>query len=218
MFTTLTGSRVITASDVSEPLSSLRSELEHANVASDIAASICDSVRSSLVGASIRGYSVKAMIREALEAAIERVLTPAVRIDVLRDCIAKRESRKNVPYKIVFVGINGVGKSTSLAKVAYYLKSHGCSPLIAACDTFRSGAVEQLAVHARCLEVPLHQKGYVKVSKRGAWGGWGRASESEASASASERAKRARAQASERRERKRAKRAREKEVARVRAK
>lgn len=60
------------------------------------------------------------------------------------------------------VGINGVGKSTSLAKIAYYLKSQGCKPLLAACDTFRSGAVEQLNVHAKCLDVPLYHKGYAK--------------------------------------------------------
>ena len=102
------------------------------------------------------------MIKGALESAIERVLTPSVRIDVLRDVIAKREGRSGRPYTMVMVGINGVGKSTSLAKVAYYLKSHGCRPLIAACDTFRSGAVEQLAVHAECLGVPLFQKGYAK--------------------------------------------------------
>ena len=52
--------------------------------------------------------------------------------------------------------------STTLAKVAYYLKSHNHSPLIAACDTFRSGAVEQLKVHADCLGVPLFQRGYAK--------------------------------------------------------
>ena len=57
-------------------------------------------------------------------------------------------------------GINGVGKSTSLAKVAYFLKQHGIKVLIAACDTFRSGAVEQLRTHSRCLDVPLFQMGY----------------------------------------------------------
>ena len=42
------------------------------------------------------------------------------------------------------------------------MKSNGCNPLLAACDTFRSGAVEQLNVHAKCLNVPLYQKGYAK--------------------------------------------------------
>jgi signal recognition particle receptor subunit alpha len=63
------------------------------------------------------------------------------------------------PYVIAFVGINGVGKSTSLAKVCYYLKAHGVSCMMAACDTFRSGAVEQLRSHAACLDVPLFEKG-----------------------------------------------------------
>ena len=58
--------------------------------------------------------------------------------------------------------IPGVGKSTSLAKIAYYLQSSHCSPLLAACDTFRSGAVEQLSVHASCLSLPLYHQGYAK--------------------------------------------------------
>jgi len=65
------------------------------------------------------------------------------------------------PYVIAFVGINGVGKSTSLAKVGYYLKAHGVTCMMAACDTFRSGAVEQLRSHAACLDVPLFEKGEV---------------------------------------------------------
>jgi signal recognition particle receptor subunit alpha len=60
------------------------------------------------------------------------------------------------------IGINGVGKSTSLAKIAYYLQINQCNPLLAACDTFRSGAVEQLSVHASCLSLPLYHQGYAK--------------------------------------------------------
>merc|ERR1719148_528296 len=93
-------------------------------------------------------------------------------VDILRGVVDKRERGKGVlglggggrPYVIVMVGINGVGKSTSLAKIAYYLKSNGCKPLLAACDTFRSGAVEQLGVHARCLDVPIFHQGYAKDS------------------------------------------------------
>ena len=53
-----------------------------------------------------------------------------------------------------------MGKSTSLSKVAYYLKSNGFVPMLCACDTFRAGAVEQLRVHAQSLELPLYEKGY----------------------------------------------------------
>eukprot|EP01027_Heterolobosea_sp_BB2_P001503 GEZU01002276.1.p2 GENE.GEZU01002276.1~~GEZU01002276.1.p2 ORF type:complete len:217 (-),score=84.01 GEZU01002276.1:1147-1797(-) len=74
--------------------------------------------------------------------------------------MAAREKRR--PYTIVFVGVNGVGKSTNLSKVCYWLLQNNLKVMIAACDTFRSGAVEQLNVHARNLNVPLFQRGYGK--------------------------------------------------------
>ncbi len=62
---------------------------------------------------------------------------------------------------MAFIGVNGVGKSTSLAKMAYYLKTKGnLKVMLAACDNFRSGAVEQLATHAACLDIPIYEKGY----------------------------------------------------------
>ena len=64
------------------------------------------------------------------------------------------------PYVIVFIGVNGVGKSTNLAKVAYLLKNQGFSIMLAACDNFRSGAVEQIKTHGMCLKAPVFEKGY----------------------------------------------------------
>ncbi len=66
------------------------------------------------------------------------------------------------PYVVVFCGVNGVGKSTNLAKIAYWLGQHGVKVLIAACDTFRAGAVEQLKTHCARLQVPLYERGYEK--------------------------------------------------------
>ena len=96
------------------------------------------------------------MIKQALAAAVERVLTPKRSTDVLREVLDAK--RKGKTYSIVFVGINGVGKSTSLSKVAYYLKEHNIDVMITACDTFRSGAVEQLRSHAKCLDVEFSRK------------------------------------------------------------
>merc|ERR1712113_841934 len=88
-------------------------------------------------------------------------LTPKKSIDVLRAALAAKNAGR--VYTIVFLGVNGVGKSTNLAKVAYYLKNKGgLNVLICACDTFRAGAVEQLNVHAKCLGVPLFERGYGK--------------------------------------------------------
>lgn len=166
----MAGNKVLTNNDLDRPLEDMQRQLTSKNVASDIATEICASVRTKLVGKRMQSFSrVKTAVRQALEDAISKILSPdkANAVDPLRGAIAKRDSgffssRNKQPFSIAFIGINGVGKSTSLAKIAYYLKTNGCSPMLAACDTFRSGAVEQLSVHAKCLDVPLYHKGYAK--------------------------------------------------------
>jgi signal recognition particle receptor subunit alpha len=166
----MSGNKILTDKDLDRPLEDMKQQLTSKNVASDIASEICTSVRSKLVGKKMQSFSrVKTAVRQALEDAIAKILAPnkARAVDPLRGIISKRDgglfgSRTKKPFCIAFIGINGVGKSTSLAKIAYYLKTNGCSPMLAACDTFRSGAVEQLNVHAKCLDVPLYHKGYAK--------------------------------------------------------
>jgi len=129
------------------------------NVAQEVGAKVIDAVGASLVGASLPTFgSLASTVKAAMAEALGRVLTPSRRVDLLHDISTARGGKR--PYVVVFVGVNGVGKSTSLSKVAYYIKSNGFVPLLCACDTFRSGAVEQLRVHAQALDVPLFQKGY----------------------------------------------------------
>ena len=63
---------------------------------------------------------------------------------------------------IVFVGVNGVGKSTNPSKVAYWLLQHDVKVMIAACDTFRAGAAEQLRTHCKRPASTLFERGYEK--------------------------------------------------------
>ena len=134
-------------------------KLVEKNVAADIGGQICESVCTSLLGKSHQGFgSLRATVRSALETTLTRILTPSRRVDMLAAAAAAKAERR--PYVVCFVGVNGVGKSTSLSKVAYYLKSNGFTPMLCACDTFRAGAVEQLRVHANALELPLFEKGY----------------------------------------------------------
>lgn len=111
-----------------------------------------------------------------MEASLTKMLTPTSSLDLLREIDAITSPpvtslRQRRPYVMSIVGVNGVGKSTNLSKICFFLLQNKYKVLIAAGDTFRSGAVEQLAVHVRNLkelttreggQVELYQKGYGK--------------------------------------------------------
>lgn len=157
----MSGNKILEREDLESVINPMHQMLITKNVASEVADELCESVIATVVGQRLESFTrISTVVRKALEAALLRILTPKKSTDVLREILqAKSENRA---YSIVFVGVNGVGKSTSLSKVCYYLKSKGIKVMIAACDTFRSGAVEQLNQHAKVLDVELFQKGYAK--------------------------------------------------------
>ena len=160
-FSNLTNGRSLTKEDLDPVMEDFKQSLMKKNVAQEIAISICDSVSESLVGKKLGTFSsVKTEVTKALSDALTRILTPSRTINVLKEASDARDQGR--PYVIVMCGVNGVGKSTTLSKICYWLLQKEFSCLIAACDTFRSGAVEQLQVHAKCLNVPVFQKGYGK--------------------------------------------------------
>lgn len=135
--------------------------LSSKNVANSIAVELCDSVKTSLIGKQIGTFgSIRATVKESMTEALERILTPTRPVNILHGISNARES--NRPYTITFIGVNGVGKSTTLSKVIHYLKTRGLQVSVAACDTFRSGAVEQLKTHCKALDVRLFDQGYAK--------------------------------------------------------
>nr|KAJ3422027.1 hypothetical protein HK105_001473 [Polyrhizophydium stewartii] len=163
-----TAGKILAEADLEPAMLKMKEHLVGKNVAADIATHLCESVTSGLVGTKIGPFqSLSSAIREQMETALSRILTPSSSTDVLRDI--KRVNQTGRPYTITFVGVNGVGKSTNLSKVCFWLLQNKKRVLIAACDTFRSGAVEQLRVHARNLKaleegavVDLFDKGYGK--------------------------------------------------------
>jgi signal recognition particle receptor subunit alpha len=108
---------------------------------------------------------IKNSVQKAINDSLTRILTPTKSTDLLHE-ISTVQKRDKRPYTISFVGVNGVGKSTNLSKIAFKLLNNGKSVLIAACDTFRSGAVEQLRKHVVNLTqwVERNGKENVKIS------------------------------------------------------
>ncbi|KAG8905125.1 hypothetical protein FRB99_000637, partial [Tulasnella sp. 403] len=178
LFARLTGSKVLTKEDLAPVLSAMKDHLMKKNVAKEISEKICEGVGDSLVGKKVSGFGgVKAQVRSALSDSITRILTPNTSTDLLLSIRAKlaafnaANSSKRNPYTMTFVGVNGVGKSTNLSKVCFWLLQNNFRVLIAACDTFRSGAVEQLRVHVRNLSLLAEQSnmgaGGVELYERG---------------------------------------------------
>lgn len=158
----ITGNKLLEEKDIEDALPFFRQHFSSKNVAEEVIDLLLASVRKNLLGTRTATLtSVHQTIKAAMRESIVKLLTPKRSVDILRLCLqARAEGRV---FSIVFLGINGVGKSTNLAKVAYHLKHKGgLNVLIAACDTFRAGAVEQLRTHARCLDVPLFERGYGK--------------------------------------------------------
>jgi len=158
---TITGNKVLEESDLTPVFAKFREHLITKNVAIEIADKLCASISTSLLGKKLTTFTgVHSTVKNALEEALVRILTPKKTTDILREVLAANS--QNRPYVIVFVGVNGVGKSTTLAKVCFWLLQNKLKCMIAACDTFRAGAVEQLRVHADRLQVKLFEKGYSK--------------------------------------------------------
>ncbi|PGH12769.1 hypothetical protein AJ80_06593 [Polytolypa hystricis UAMH7299] len=177
LFRNIVGGKVLTKADLDQPLKAMEEHLLKKNVAREAAVRLCDGVEQELVGKKTGSFqSIDSALRSAMESSLRKILTPTSSLDLLREIEAvtsppnKQTPRR--PYVISIVGVNGVGKSTNLSKICFFLLQNNYRVLIAACDTFRSGAVEQLRVHARNLkelsarenvgEVELYEKGYGK--------------------------------------------------------
>uniref|UniRef100_A0A8C5MXW9 SRP receptor subunit alpha n=1 Tax=Leptobrachium leishanense TaxID=445787 RepID=A0A8C5MXW9_9ANUR len=170
----LVGAKSLTLEDMEPVLEKMKDHLIAKNVAVDIALQLCESVAKKLEGKVMGTFStVTSAVKQALQESLVQILQPKRRVDVLRDVMEAQRLRH--PYVITFCGVNGVGKSTNLAKISFWLIENGFSVLIAACDTFRAGAVEQLRTHTRRLNslhppeehkgramVQLYEKGYGK--------------------------------------------------------
>jgi fused signal recognition particle receptor len=100
----------------------------------------------------------KELIQLHVKKSIYEILTKSGTLDLVNEINSKKEN-KGGPFVVVFLGINGTGKTTTVAKVANLLHKNGLSVVLAASDTHRAGAIEQLGEHARRLSLKMiHQR------------------------------------------------------------
>lgn len=147
---------ILAEKDLEEPLWELQIALLESDIALTVAEAITEAVKSELVGSRRKiGKDTTDIVEQALRNALYDVMSANV-FD-LDDYV--RNAKK--PVHIVFVGINGTGKTTSIAKTAKRFKDMGYSVVLAAGDTFRAGAIDQLQIHGDRVGVKVirHQEG-----------------------------------------------------------
>ncbi len=137
-------------------LHDLEMALLEADVALPVAEELSGKVRKELSGRRIdKSFDIDDAVRLALRAAVREVLAEN------SYSLIDRIKAKPPPFVIMFVGINGGGKTTAIAKLANRMQKHGLSCVLAAGDTFRAGAIEQLTLHSEKLgcKIIKHQEG-----------------------------------------------------------
>ncbi len=127
------------------------------NVAFEVSQEVCDLAKDRLRGKRVKKKEAEQEIRRALEEVVRKELSIEKK-DLLE--IVREKARNKEPAVLVFVGFNGSGKTTTIAKIAKLLMDNGFSCVIAAGDTFRAAAIQQLEEHARNLGVPVIKQDY----------------------------------------------------------
>src|ERR687898_882540 len=149
----------ISDKDLENTLFDLEIALLESDVAQEVIDDISANLKNKLLGLAVeKDKTPEELIQFHVQKSIYEILTKSGTLDLVKEINSKKEN-KGSPFIIVFLGINGTGKTTTVAKVANLLHKNGLSVVLAASDTHRAGAIEQLGEHARRLSLKMiHQR------------------------------------------------------------
>jgi len=139
--------------DIEELLFELELSLIESDVEQDTAKEIVQKIKQRIVGEKISPKNINDYLKEEIKKILSEMMETK-KINVLED------AKKTKPYKILMLGPNGAGKTTSIAKLTNYFQKNGLSVILAAGDTFRAGAIDQLQEHADKLGVKVIKQQY----------------------------------------------------------
>ncbi|MCI6994948.1 signal recognition particle-docking protein FtsY [uncultured Methanobrevibacter sp.] len=151
--------KTIQEKHVEDILFELEMELLQGDVAMEVATEVVESVKNDLVGKKIkRSNDITEYTFMALKNAVSDIIS--IPGKSMTEMIEAKKA-EGEPLVVMFVGINGTGKTTTIGKLANYYMKKGYTPVIAASDTFRAGAIEQVTYHADNVGVKIikHKKG-----------------------------------------------------------
>lgn len=147
-------SHKISEKDVDEIYSGIKQVLLENNVALSVLDAIHQDLKKELLNKEVSLMNFKGEIENAIKDSISSLLIDYPKEKFIEDI------KKTKPFKIMFVGVNGVGKTTTIAKVANLLIKSGFKVVVSASDTFRAASIEQLEIHCKRLGVDLVKHSY----------------------------------------------------------
>lgn len=127
------------------------------NVAFDVAERIIEELKQELVGKELLKKEIEEEIKDSLKKIIEKILVEPFSLE---EKIREKISKTKEPFVILFCGINGSGKTTTIAKIAEFLKNKKISCVMAAADTFRAASIEQIKSHGEKIHVHVVSGNY----------------------------------------------------------
>jgi len=152
------GEKELKEKDIEDVLFQLEISLMESDVATEVIDSIKSDLKKKLIGTKVNKKEIEKFVKQSLIQSISSLFDSVEKIDLLSKITSKKNSSE--PYIIMFVGINGTGKTTTLAKFAYLLQKSKFSVVVAAADTFRAGAIEQLKEHTSRLNLKIVAQNY----------------------------------------------------------
>jgi fused signal recognition particle receptor len=147
----------ISQEDISKLSDELIIDLVEADVAYEVADNIIKDLEKKIVGSKIGLFEDK---KRFIKDKFREILIEYLKRGEWNKDLVEMIKKSSKPYKILFMGVNGVGKTTTIAKVAKYLRDRGLKVLVVAADTFRAGAQEQLEIHCKKLSIPIFRGRY----------------------------------------------------------
>tara|TARA_B100001750_G_scaffold54534_1_gene41479 strand:- start:1646 stop:2545 length:900 start_codon:yes stop_codon:yes gene_type:complete len=147
----------ISENELDKIIENLSIDLLESEIPFNLVEEISENIKKQIIGKKFsRSDEFKEIIKNEFTKSIEEIFKKIEDVDLI-ELIKNRESS---PFKILIVGINGSGKTTTVAKVGNLLKENNISSVIVAGDTFRSGAIEQIKEHADRLQLKLISQKY----------------------------------------------------------
>ena len=154
------GQKEITEKVLDDTLLELQIALLESDVAQEVVDDLSAKLKKDLLGLKLeKGQDAGQIIAAKLQEAVAEIFARAGRLDLVGQIKAKKDAKKG-PFVIVFLGINGTGKTTTVAKMGNLLRKNGISLVVAAGDTHRAGAIEQLTQHAERLSLKVIAQRY----------------------------------------------------------